>query len=102
MTNLSSYWHEYRATLMRIRVERPNTFAGLKAILDVFQAKSSGDASFPGGGGDGLNDALAFAGWRITYEEGDYLWTATHPASGAVVRYVEGDVYCVSDGSALL
>ena len=55
-----------RTSPMRIREERPTAFASLRTILDVFQAKSSGDAFFPAGGSDGLNDALAFAGWRTT------------------------------------
>ncbi|MDN4473572.1 hypothetical protein [Demequina zhanjiangensis] len=100
--NMNAYWRAYRATLLRVRAERPVTFAGLKVILDVFHAKSSGDAFFPGGADDGLDDALRDAGWSVTYEEGDYLWTATHPSSGASVHYVEGDVYCLSEGAVLL
>lgn len=102
MSSSADYWVRYRATLLRVRKERPVTFAGLKVILDAFQAKSSGDAFFPGGAGDGLDDALRSAGWAITYEEGDYLWTAVHPFSGARVRYVEGDVYLLIEGTVLL
>ena len=75
-----------RAGAIHVYRIRPNQ-------VDAFQAKSSGDAFFPGGAGDGLDDALRSAGWAITYEEGDYLWTAVHPFSGARVRYIEGDVY---------
>lgn len=94
-------WRAHRATLARIRTERPGTFGGLKAVLDVLSRRSAGDAFFPGGGSDSPDDALRDAGWRNTYEEGDYLWTATHPLSGASAHYVEGDVYCLEEGSVL-
>lgn len=87
------YWQRYEATLNRIRAERPTSFAGVKLILDVFEAPSSGDAFFPGGADDTLADALADAGWSIRFGDGDYVWVATHPASDAALTYVEGDVY---------
>lgn len=96
------YWRAQRATLTRIRAERPSTFAGLKTILDVLHDKSVGDAFFAGGSNDGLDGALSDAGWRIDYAEGDYRWVATHPQSGASVEYIEGDVYCITEGSVLL
>lgn len=87
------YWERYDATLNRIRAEKPTTFAGVKIILDVFSARSSGDAFFPGGSDDTLAHALADAGWSIRFGEGDYLWVATHPDTDAALTYVEGDVY---------
>ena len=93
-----------RGTLARIRSERPVTFAGIKAALDIYSAQSNGDAfySHREGASDGLDDALRDAGWKITDQEGDYMWTATHPLSGACVRYLGGDVYCLEEGSVLL
>jgi hypothetical protein len=58
---LDPYWKHHAATLARVRAERPTTFAGLKVILDVFTAKSSGDAFFPGGSDDTLAEALSDA-----------------------------------------
>jgi len=96
--SLEAYWKMYDHTLATVRAERPATFAGVKLILDRFEAPSSGDAFFPGGADDGLADAIMDAGWSLAFEEGDYLWTAAHPGSGAVIRYVEGDVYCLLEG----
>jgi len=92
------YWKGYHRTLATIRAERPATFAGLKLILDRFDRPSAGDAFFPGGADDTLADALSDAGWSVKFEEGDYLYTAVHPESGAVVQHVEGDLYCLLEG----
>lgn len=91
--NLDGYWAAYDATLARVRNERPDTFAALKAILDAFHAPSSGDAFFPGGADDDLADALADAGWSLHFTEGSYVYTARHPLTGAKVQHVEGDLY---------
>lgn len=99
MAKLDLYWQAYDRTLALIRAEKPSTFAGLKLILDRFEPPSSADAFFPRGADDTLGDAISDAGWSVDWEEGDYLWTATHPRSGAVIRHVEGDVYCLLEGS---
>lgn len=91
--NLEPYWQMYDATLARVRDEKPDTFAALKAILDGFTPPSSGDAFFPGGADDDLADALIDAGWNLDFTEGDYLYTATHPATHAQMQHVEGDIY---------
>jgi hypothetical protein len=91
--SLGSYWAQYDATLARVRDEQPDTFAGLKAILDTFEPPSSGAAFFPGGADDTLGDALHDAGWCIEWEEGDYLWSARHPRTGSALRHVEGDLF---------
>ncbi len=96
--SIDLYWQMYDKTLARIRAEKPTTFAGLKLILDTFHQKSSGDAFFPGGADDTLGDAMMSAGWSVDWEEGDYLWTAVHPASGAVIHHVEGDIFCLMEG----
>ncbi|PWB97059.1 hypothetical protein [Homoserinimonas hongtaonis] len=96
--SLDMYWKRYDETLATVRAERPATFAGLKLILDRFESPSSGDAFFLGGADDDLADALADAGWSIKFEDGDYVYTAVHPESGAVVQHVEGDVYCLIEG----
>lgn len=97
--NLDQYWQNYDRTLATIRAERPSTFAGLKLILDRFEPPSSGDAFFPGGADDTLALALMSAGWSVDFEEGDYLYTAVHPKSGAVIQHVEGDLYCLLEGT---
>lgn len=96
--NLDLYWRSYERTLATVRAERPSTFAGLKLVLDRFEPPSSGEAFFPGGADDTLAIALMDAGWSVDYEEGDYLYTAVHPESGAVVHHVEGDLYCLLEG----
>lgn len=96
--SLDLYWQAYDRTLASIRAERPATAAGLKLILDRFEPPSSADMFFPGGADDDLADALADAGWSIKLEEGTYLYTAVHPASGAVIQHVEGDIYILLEG----
>lgn len=91
--SLYDYWRMYDATLARIRDEKPDTFAALKAILDRFEPPSSGDAFFPGGADDTLAGALHSAGWELSFGDGDYVYTARHPKTGARLEYVEGDVY---------
>lgn len=95
---LDAYWRMYDHTLATIRAEQPTTFAGVKLILDRFEPPSSGDAFFPGGADDTLADALMECGWSVAFEEGDYLYTAVHPQSGAVLQHVEGDLYCLVEG----
>lgn len=92
------YWQAYDRTLAVIRAERPATFAGLKLILDRFESPSSGDAFFPDGADDDLASALADAGWLISFEQGVYVYRASHPESGAVLQYVEGDLHCLLEG----
>ncbi len=99
--NLDPYWRMYDQTLARVRAERPTTIAGLKLILDPFHRPSSGEAFFPGGADDTLALALMDAGWSVDFEDGDYLYTAVHPYSGAVIHHVEGDVYCLLEGRTL-
>lgn len=96
--NLDMYWKRYEQTLATVVAERPSTGAGLKLILDRFEPPSSGDMFFPGGADETLADALMVAGWSVDFEEGDYLYTAVHPASGAVLQYVEGDVFILLEG----
>jgi len=91
--SLDAYWEMYDATLARIRAERPSTFPALKSILDAFQPPSSGDAFFPGGTDDDLAAALHDAGWELRFGDGDYVYRAEHPATGARLTYVEGDLY---------
>lgn len=91
--NLSAYWDAYDATLVRVRADKPDTFAALKAILDRFHGPSSGDAFFPGGADDDLADALHDAGWELRFTEGVYVYTARHPRTGAKLQHVEGDIY---------
>ena len=99
MPNLDAYWRMYDHTLATIRAEQPATFAGLKLILDRFQQPSSGQAFFPGGADEDLASALHEAGWSIHFEDGDYVYTAVHPVSGAVLQHVEGDLYCLKEGT---
>ncbi|MEQ6896269.1 hypothetical protein [Microbacterium sp. KR10-403] len=89
---MDAYWKKYDRTLKRIESEKPQTFDGLKAILDEFEPPSSGDAFFPGGADETLGESLRAAGWHIEYREGDYLWLGTSK-TGEVISHVEGDLY---------
>lgn len=128
------FWSTVEAQLDRIEAERPDTFAGVAAILapinnqkepygtpaDPTPWRSRIDhadrrelpdaypesiltygvdyrprsAFFAGSGGDrSLWSALHTAGWRRTWSEAGYYYTAEHPATGAVLTYCEGDVF---------
>ena len=91
--SLDRYWAQYAEALARVRAEKPDSFAAVKAILDAFQQTEGEQAFFPGGADDTLGDAVEDAGWTVAWEEGDYLWNAHHPHTGSLIRYVEGDVY---------
>lgn len=93
MSALDGYWSAYDATLARVRVEKPDTFAALKAILDSFQPPSSGDAFFPGGADDDLASALRDAGWELRFFGAGYVYSAKHPTTSAKLHYIEGDLY---------
>lgn len=96
--NLDLYWQAYERTLATVVAEKPTTGAALKLILDRFERPSSGDMFFPGGADETLADALMAAGWSVDFEEGDYLYTAVHPYSGAIIQHVEGDIYILLEG----
>ncbi|GLI28493.1 hypothetical protein ARHIZOSPH14_27350 [Agromyces rhizosphaerae] len=98
--SLSAYWAASDATLARVREEKPDTFAALKAILDSFEPPSSGDAFFPGGADDGLADALHDAGWEIRFVGGSYVYIARHRRTGAKLHHVEGDLYDRTKGAS--
>lgn len=95
---MDPYWTAYVATLDQIRTTKPNSFAALKTIIDQFHPSMGnisfcGDTFFPSGGDDTLADALMETGWTLSFVEGDYYYTATHPATGAACTYIEGDLY---------
>lgn len=91
--SLADFWRGYDATLARVRMGRPATTAAVVALLNDFQRPSAGIAFFGNNADDRLSEALADAGWDVQFIEGDYVWEARHPHSGAVLHSVEGDVY---------
>lgn len=99
---MDDFWTAVNAQLDRIEAERPDTFAGVAAILDPIIDQGAiygtppgpGRAFFAGSGGDrSLWSALYAAGWRRTWIDADYYYTAEHPVTGAVLTYCEGDVF---------
>ena len=90
---MSTYWDGIEAGLVRIGSEKPDTFDGVKAILDTLPGGevSSGDAFF-GGGDLSLSDALYDEGWRYVWSEASCHWCMRSPV-GELLTYVEGDVY---------
>lgn len=103
----NSFWTEIDAQLDRIESEKPNTFEGVKAILDGDYPAIRKDANlngvrtfettsafFAGSGGDRtLRSALRAVGWSIVWSEASYYYVAKHPATGDLLTYIEGDVY---------
>jgi hypothetical protein len=90
---LDSFWAGYDATLAKVRAERPTSVSAVAAILNEFQRPSVGVAFFGNNADDQLSLALRDAGWDVIYIEGDYVWEAHQPVSGAWLHNVEGDVY---------
>lgn len=94
------FWSAIDSILDRIEAERPDTFDAVRDILDhpeqrAYAGVYTEDASFFGGsGGDrSLWSALSAAGWRSVWWEASYYYAATHPATGDVLTYIEGDVF---------
>ena len=93
---LSTIWAAIAAQLDLIRTKRPTTVAEVGRILGSDPQLAAGGtiAFFAGSGGDDqLVDALMDAGWNIDWIDGDYHYTATHPATGQMLNYVEGDIF---------
>ncbi len=92
MPGLDAYWAAYDRTLVRVSTEKPATVDALVAILNTFEAPSSGVAFFGNNADEHLSDALSAADWDIYFIEADYLWEARSP-SGEWLHSVEGDIY---------
>ncbi len=97
MSSSTDFWAEIRLCLDRIEIEKPNTFEGVKAIVQAHGNPGKIDNPalfFDGGGGDDrMVDALRLAGWKVVQAEAWYFFTAVHPETGAGVEYIEGDMY---------
>jgi len=96
---MSSYWQGIDAGLAKIAADKPQTFDGVKAILDTMPGGDTDNACdragafFGGSGGDRtLSEALHFAGWRYVWSNASYYW-CMRSTTGAMLTYVEGDVY---------
>ncbi len=91
MTNrIHGFWTGIGDQLASIREQRPATVAEIITIL----GGSAGEAFFAGSGGDEqLSEALQAAGWQLWGIQAPYYYTATHPATGESLTYIEGDVY---------
>ncbi len=93
-TKIAKFWNTISDQLTTIRNTQPTTVAQVTEILGGSAAASAGDAFFAGSGGDDqLSEALDDAGWKIRGIEFPYYYTATHPATGETLTYIEGDVY---------
>lgn len=97
---MDAFWTEMDRILDEIETTKPDTFDGVRDILDTpiqraYAGQYTADASFFGGsGGDrSLFSALRIAGWRMTWREASYYYVAEHPTTGEILTYVEGDVY---------
>lgn len=91
---MNTYWQIIDAQLDTIEREGTNTYDGLVAIMPGDPGMSAASAFFGGSGGDrSLCSALSVAGWRITWSEASYHYTAQHPDTGEMITYCEGDIY---------
>lgn len=91
---MDAFWKNIDNQLDHIERDKPDTAAGVIAILNQYGTPSSGAAFFAGSGGDrSLNSALTVAGWELYWAEANYYWVARHPVTGDLLTYVEGDVY---------
>ena len=86
-----TFWDSVNRALDEI--ESATTAEAVIIALNGRFSPSSGDAFFPGSGGDRqLLDALRIAGWTVVWAEAPYFYVAGD-ASGALLTYIEGDVY---------
>jgi hypothetical protein len=89
--SLDAFWDDVDRALDE--VESASTVAAVIDILNSRFSPSSGDAFFPGSGGDRqLFDALRIAGWKLVWAEADYFYVA-RDLHGNLLTYIEGDVY---------
>jgi hypothetical protein len=95
------FWASIDLALDTIETEKPDTFDGVKAILDAngdpnktgWADHGANRAFFAGSGGDrSLWAALWKAGWAEIWGEANYYYVAQHPISGEKLTYIEGDV----------
>lgn len=103
----NGFWPQIDHQLQRIRTEKPGTFDGVRAVLldpaygDVAtevhrngpRSFDTDSAFFAGSGGDPqLSDALEQASWQRVNFTASYHYVMSHPATGEVLTYIEGDV----------
>ena len=89
--SLDTFWDNVDRALDEIE-----SATNVEAVITTLNGRfspSSGDAFFPGSGGDRqLLDALRIAGWTVVWAEAPYFYVA-RDAAGALLTYIEGDVY---------
>jgi hypothetical protein len=80
-----AFWTEIDSQLDAIESQKPDTFAGVVAIL--------GAPFFAGSGGDRqLYTSLFEAGWRRRWIVAGYFYCMQHYMTGAQITYIEGDL----------
>lgn len=91
---MDRFWEEVDRVLDRIERSKPESFDGVKAILDTMDARGDVDSAFfAGSGGDrSLYVSLDVAGWTPAWAQASYFYAMRHPESGEVLTYIEGDV----------
>lgn len=101
------FWQQIDHQLERIKTEKPDTFAKVRAILtdrsyttldgygyDKGHEFAGNHAFFGGSGGEAtLSSALRAAGWHREWSEASYFYVMRHGKTGARLTYIEGDVY---------
>lgn len=88
------FWQNVDDSLDTLEQEKPDTAAGVVALLNEYSEPSAGDAFFPGSGGDrDLIGSLLVAGWEVVWEEASYFYVARHESTEELLTYIEGDVY---------
>lgn len=87
-----TFWQEVDDYL--VQASMMTTARDLIALTNTYWGPVSGDAFFPGSGGDNqLIDVLIESKhWTFEDIEADYYWTA-RGADGQILEYIEGDLY---------
>ena len=102
-TQTLTFWQVITAQLAAV-ADNADTFDKVKAALDnthgcpdpylTGHTDRPNHAQFYGSGGDDtLNEALSESGWTLSWAEANYYWECTHPVTGEILTYIEGDVY---------
>jgi hypothetical protein len=90
-----TFWQDVDTYLtdMTTATTADDVVRGAQTIFDQPADTYTGEAFFPGSGGENqLCESLAAAGWTFTRFAADYYWTAKAP-DGTLIEYIEGDIY---------
>lgn len=82
---------ETQVTLYEIGKSAATTYAEVSNLLRIWDEAGS-PRFFSGEGGELQLVMTEKLHWELTFDEGRLHWAVTHPITGQVLRFCEGDV----------